>query len=240
MFFCIYAWRAPGILYERSIMKRGFTLIELLVVIAIISLLMAILMPALSRAREQAKIVVVNGELYGIAIALESYSMDNENRYPPTRVDCNPWARKHAYALPQELVDRGYLPKGEIGRVHFARIEDRFNKGCAYKYIAVGPKYDYLGAPFGNQHLYIPEGFPNREKDKLVKFTETGKSPVTWVLFSIGPKYDKESLEKRDFPLKEGFPVSRQFWYLPKTRKGIITRIRLKKGQHIGSFETKG
>jgi prepilin-type N-terminal cleavage/methylation domain-containing protein len=217
--------------------KKAFTLIELLVVIAIISLLMAILMPALSRAREQAKVVVVNGELYGIGIALESYAMDNDGRYPPTRVDCNPWARKHAYALPQELVDGGYLPKGEIGRVRFARIEDKFNKGCAYKYIAVGPKYDYLGAPFGNQHLYVPDDFPDCEKENLVKYNDFRVSPVTWVLFSLGPGYDKQSLERRDFPIKEGFPVSRQFWYSPQAGKGILTRMRLKKGQYIGSFE---
>lgn len=217
-------------------MKRAFTIIEMLVVTAIISLLMAILMPVLSRTREQATVVVVNGELYGIAIALESYVLNNENKYPPTRADCNPWARKHAYALPQELVDQGYLPKGEIGRVRFAKIEDKFNKGCAYKYIAVGPKYDYFGAPFGNQHLYIPEGFPSSEKERLVKYTDVRMSPVTWVLFSIGPKYDEQSLEETNFPLKEGFPVSRQFWYSPKARKGILTRIRLKKGQYAGTF----
>lgn len=218
-------------------MKRGFTLIEMLLVVSIIALLIAILMPALSRAREQATIVAVNAELYGIAIALESYSLDNKDKYPPTRADCNPWAREHTYALPQELVDKGYLPKGEIGNVRYAKIEDRFNKGRAYKYIAVGPKYDYLGAPFGNQYLYIPEGFPYSEEENLIKYTDPDESPVTWVLFSVGPRCDPEILELSNFPLTEGYPVSEQVWYSPQTREGVLVRMRLKRGRHIGSFE---
>lgn len=232
----LYASRTPQIFYECYVMKHGFTLIELLVVIATISLLMVILMPALSRAREQAKVIAVNAELYGIGVALEAYAMDNNDRYPPTRADCNPWALKHTYALPQELVDQRYLPEGEVGKVRFAEIEDRYNRGCTYKYIAVGPKYDYLGAPFGNQHMYIPEGFPDYEKENLIKYYEPGISPVTWVLFSVGPKCDKQKVEQGNFQLTKGFPVSRQFWYSPKTHKGIITRMRLKKGRHIGSF----
>ncbi len=104
-------------------MKRGFTLIEILVVISIIALLMGILMPAMSRAREQARIVVANAELYGIGIALEAYSMGSENKYPPTRAECSPDARKHIYALPQELIHQGYLPKGgKIGKILYARL----------------------------------------------------------------------------------------------------------------------
>jgi prepilin-type N-terminal cleavage/methylation domain-containing protein len=56
--------------------KQGFTLIELLVVISIISLLMAILVPALNKAKEVAKRTICGHNLKQIGIAVVAYSAD--------------------------------------------------------------------------------------------------------------------------------------------------------------------
>ena len=61
--------------------RKGFTLIELLVVIAIIALLMAILMPALGRAKKQAKAVVCLSNLRQWAIIFQMYTDDNEGKF---------------------------------------------------------------------------------------------------------------------------------------------------------------
>ena len=62
--------------------KPAFTLIELLVVIAIIALLMAVLLPSLQRAREQAKAAVCLSHLrqWGTAVAL--FLEDKDGRLP--------------------------------------------------------------------------------------------------------------------------------------------------------------
>jgi prepilin-type N-terminal cleavage/methylation domain-containing protein len=62
--------------------KKGFTLIELLVVISIIALLMAILMPALSKVRQIAQRVVCGHHLSGLGNAIELYATDHQGKYP--------------------------------------------------------------------------------------------------------------------------------------------------------------
>jgi len=59
--------------------KKGFTLVELLIVIAVIAVLMSILLPALQRAREQAKRSVCFGNLKGMQFAWILYANDNDD-----------------------------------------------------------------------------------------------------------------------------------------------------------------
>ena len=60
--------------------KRGFTLIELLVVIAIIAILAAILFPVFAKAREKARQSSCQSNLKQMAIALEQYSQDYDEK----------------------------------------------------------------------------------------------------------------------------------------------------------------
>jgi prepilin-type N-terminal cleavage/methylation domain-containing protein len=68
----------------RSLSREGsFTLIELLVVVAIIAVLVAVLLPALSVAREQSRSVVCGSNSHGTVTSLLVYGGDFAHRLPP-------------------------------------------------------------------------------------------------------------------------------------------------------------
>jgi len=80
--------------YERRFIKhtqRGFTLIELLVVIAIIAILMAILMPALKRVKEQARDISCRSNVKQVGLVIFMYLQENEFKMPQV------WRTDHYY-----------------------------------------------------------------------------------------------------------------------------------------------
>lgn len=97
--------------------KRGFTLIELLVVISIIALLMGILMPALSRARKQAKILVCKSRLKQLGMGIFTYASSNDGKLLPTEYeDTGGWQILHPEIMFRTQVsDRSVLTGVMLG-----------------------------------------------------------------------------------------------------------------------------
>src|SRR5689334_19049672 len=75
--------RTRGVMKLSSARDRAFTLIELLVVIAIIAILAAMLLPALAKAKQAARMAKCRNNLHQIGIGLHLYLDDNKETFPP-------------------------------------------------------------------------------------------------------------------------------------------------------------
>lgn len=65
-----------------KVRRSGFTLVEMMIVIAILSILLAIFLPNLMRARARGLLASCEQNLRNLSTAIETYGTDNKGRYP--------------------------------------------------------------------------------------------------------------------------------------------------------------
>jgi len=171
----------------KDLKRQGFTLIELLIVVAIIAILAAIALPNFLEAQARSKISRAKGELRNLAVAQESYRIDN-NHYSDldaprhTVIDYNHWPDMNYPNTPNggtPLIGRLIVLSSPIA--YMSSIpKDIFNPGTdnfslnsknwnAYTYATCDEDPD----PTGLISYAKATGYPGLPK---------------WVLFSYGPQ----------------------------------------------------
>jgi len=97
---------------------RGFTIVELLVVIAIIALLVAILLPSLSRARTMSRRLQCLSNERQIGVAIYNYAQDNHGFIPYGPPKAPPFTTTNFYPVPgtvTSLIPFRAAPPSDLG-----------------------------------------------------------------------------------------------------------------------------
>lgn len=162
--------------------RHAFSLVELLVVIGIIALLIAMLLPALRRAREQAQRTACAAQLRQLTAAVVSYGIENRGRVPTGERNGGPGQGEHCIWISSATYDaiNHYLAAGTgkttqdyaLSRDR-ARMEQHF--ACPNIWTSEAAEIPYFAEPVGwvigynylGGHAVVPPAFNWRSPMKL-------------------------------------------------------------------------
>ena len=175
--------------------RRAFTLIELLVVIAIIAVLMAILMPALSRAREQGKRIVCMNNLKGLTLAWMMYAQENDDKVVRTR------ANQTKSALDQGWVGWQLLSESkeeQLENIKRGRLFKYHNDTKAYR-CPVAPAYEglrtyTLSCVWNNGFNRERAGIYGAQKSQILMTLSKVKQPALRLVFADTVGSDQDAM----------------------------------------------
>lgn len=151
---------------------RGFTLIELLVVLGIIGVLFAMLLPALARARAQARGMACVSNLRQLYLACTMYAAEHNGHYPPAAPDIND------HLLPNPP------PEHFGGRIRWHGVRETPNPKTPFD-SRKGPLAEYL--PDGRVKA-CPEFLEYREDGLLDNAFESGTGGYGYNMAYVGSR----------------------------------------------------
>ena len=217
--------------------QRGFTLIELLVVIAIIAILAALLLPALTRAKEKANRTACINNMRNLALALAMYTHDNN--------DALPWCQWYNNYGPSWI----YLPKAGAApdpyRFIGGTLVDNTND---FSYIEQGLYYQYVR----NRQVYYCPLDRKENRDFIYRIQRVSSYIMNGAVCGFGT-YNRPTFKISQFnpaayvhwepkvnqedPVTYAYNTGHDASQIPNDREGIGNRHG--KGAGIIGFDTR-